>query len=242
MSTVLQYYLRCRPLVHYRASGVQQSTSIFLSFENTIPSFAPIITKQLADQSTRSTQPQCRPVVASLRFPVFQFLPPPRWVGLCGRACGIFKVWCLSRPLTLRGCPKQPDLYEAASDSRPRPANRGPPQTSLMSRTTPQGDRTGFHCAATSHPSNVEMMGLGRLMLTGSGEPLRSGVVARWHGMLGALGIEVYALKRFVLVLQRNPPARNGRPLSRVDRDMLSRIPGARSSPALTTAAGCSVR
>lgn len=60
--------------------------------------------------------------------------------------------------------------------------------------------------------------------------------------MLGALGIEVYALKLFFLVLGSNPPARNGRLLSRVDRDVLSRIPGATSSPVLTTAAGCIAR
>jgi len=79
-------------------------------------------------------------------------------------------------------------------------------------------------------------------MLTGSGEPLLSRAVARRHGMLGALGIEFYALKLFLLVLESSPLARNGRPLSRVDRNLLPCIPSATSSPVLTTARGRSVR
>lgn len=189
-------------------------------------------------------QPQCRPVVASFRFPVFQFLSPPCRVGWSGRAAGFSRsgVSCGPRRSAVTGNSPIYMRPPPSPESRPRPANPRPPQTSLMSRTTQQSDRTGFHCAATSHPSNVEMMGLGRLMLTGSGEPLLSGAVARWHGMLGALSIEVCAFELFFLVLGSNPPARNGRPLSRVDRDMLSRIPGATSSPALTTAAGSSAR
>jgi hypothetical protein len=94
-------------------------------------------------------------------FPGFP-ISPPSTLSRIGRAClrsfrGLGSLAALDAPRLPKAAseymrpPPSPGLAPPIEDS-PRP---------LISTIMPQSDRTGFYCTATSHPSNIEIMGLG---------------------------------------------------------------------------------
>ena len=98
-------------------------TVVHFSASRTRSRPSPAHTKTMKTNQTRSMQLQCRPAIASPRFPGFQFLSLPVGLDWAGVAAEFSRSSVSPGPRRSAVTQYSQRLYEAASASRPRPAN-----------------------------------------------------------------------------------------------------------------------